>query len=159
MAAIPLAVDGTETVGLSLRDDRIVDGKTRGYVSTLAVRPAWRKRGIALTLLQHTFAEFRRRGYAAVELDIDSQSLTGASRLCDRAGLHAVRQFVTYEKELRPGIDLVTRDPSAQRRGRRKVSPSGSCTRGCVIAGPGPHGPPCHPAGGGLSSGLSGRAE
>jgi len=102
VAAIPLAVDGTETVGLSLRDDRIVDGKTRGYVSTLAVRPAWRKRGIAFALLQHTFAEFRRRGYAAVELDIDSQNLTGASRLCDRAGMRVVRQSVTYEKELRP---------------------------------------------------------
>jgi ribosomal protein S18 acetylase RimI-like enzyme len=104
-----LAVEGTEIVGLSLCDDRIVDDKTRGYVNTLAVRPAWRKRGIAFALLQHTFAEFRQRGYAAVELDIDSQNLTGVSRLCDRAGMRVVRQFVTYEKELRPRIDLATR--------------------------------------------------
>lgn len=108
-----LAVDRTEIVGLSLCDDRIVDDETRGYVSTLAVHPAWRKRGIALALLHHTFAEFRRRGYAAVELDMDSQNLTGASRLCDRAGMRAIRQFVTYEKELRPGIDLATRELSA----------------------------------------------
>jgi ribosomal protein S18 acetylase RimI-like enzyme len=105
-----LAVDGDEIVGLSLCDDRIVDDKARGYVSTLGVRPAWRKRGIALALLHHTFAEFRRRGYAAVELDIDSQNLTGAVRLCERAGMRVVRQFVTYEKELRPGIDLATRE-------------------------------------------------
>jgi len=105
-----LAVDGSEIVGLSLCDDRIVDDRTRGYVGTLAVRPAWRKRGIALALLHHTFAEFRRRGYAAVELDMDSQNLTGASRLCERAGMRGVRQFVTYEKELRPGIDLATRE-------------------------------------------------
>ncbi len=108
-----LAADGAEIVGLSLCDDRIVDDRTRGYVSTLAVRPAWRKRGIALALLHHTFAEFRRRGYAAVELDMDSQNLTGATRLCDRAGMRVVRQFVTYEKELRPGVDLTTRALSA----------------------------------------------
>ncbi len=108
-----LAVDGTGIVGLALCDDRIVDDRTRGYVSTLAVRPTWRKRGIALALLHHTFAEFRRRGYAAVELDMDSQNLTGASRLCDRAGMRLVRQFVTYEKELRAGVDLTTRELSA----------------------------------------------
>jgi ribosomal protein S18 acetylase RimI-like enzyme len=105
-----LAVDGTEIVGLSLCDDRIVDDRTRGYVGTLGVRPAWRKRGIALALLHHTFAEFRRRGCAAVELDIDSQNLTGAVRMCERAGMRVVRQFVTYEKELRPGIDPATRE-------------------------------------------------
>ena len=47
---------------------------------------------------------------AAVELDMDSQNVTGVSRLCDRAGMRVVRQFVTYEKELRPGVDLTTRE-------------------------------------------------
>ena len=41
---------------------------------------------------------------------MDSQNVTGVSRLCDRAGMRVVRQFVTYEKELRPGVDLTTRE-------------------------------------------------
>ncbi len=108
-----LATAGAEIVGISLCIDGLPDDPTGGYVYELGVRPAWRKRGIALALLHHTFAEFRRRGRTAVELDVDSESLTGALRLYERAGMRAVQQSVTYEKELRPGIDLATRKPSA----------------------------------------------
>lgn len=104
-----LAVEGPEIVGISLCDNQIADDASRGYVNALGVRPAWRKRGIALALLHHSFAEFQRRGYAAVELDMDSQNLTGALRVYERAGMRAVRQFVWYEKELRAGTDLATR--------------------------------------------------
>jgi len=104
-----LAMDGSEIVGVSLCDNRIVDDTTRGYIDTLGVRPAWRKRGIALALLRHTFGEFARRGYAAVELDMDSENLTGALRVYERAGMHVIRQSVFYERELRAGADLTTR--------------------------------------------------
>jgi ribosomal protein S18 acetylase RimI-like enzyme len=108
-----LAVDGDKIVGISLCNSHIADDATRGYVQGLGVRPAWRKRGIALALLHHTFAEFRRRGYAAVELDMDSQNLTGALRVYERAGMRAVRQSLSYEKVLRSGIDVATRGLSA----------------------------------------------
>ncbi len=104
-----LAVEGHEVVGISLCNPHIADDATRGYVQGLGVRPAWRKRGVALALLRHTFAEFRRRGYAGVELDMDSQNLTGALRVYERAGMHVMRQSVSYEMELRAGIDLATR--------------------------------------------------
>jgi ribosomal protein S18 acetylase RimI-like enzyme len=104
-----LAVEGREVVGMSLCIPGLMDDPTGGYIYDLGVRPAWRRRGIALALLHHTFAEFHRRGYAAVELDVDSQSLTGALRVYERAGMRVVRQTVTYEQELRPGIDLATR--------------------------------------------------
>ena len=45
---------------------------------------------------------------AKVGLGVDSQNLTGATRLYDRAGMHAVLQHDTYEKELRPGEELRT---------------------------------------------------
>jgi mycothiol synthase len=104
-----LAVDGDEIVGISLCNSHIADDSTRGYVRALGVRPAWRQRGVALALLHHTFAEFRRREYAAVDLDMDSENLTGALRVYERAGMRAVRQSVFYEKELRVGTDLATR--------------------------------------------------
>jgi mycothiol synthase len=41
-----------------------------------------------------------------VTLGVDSQSLTGALRLCEKAGMHIRHQYDRYEKELRPGVDL-----------------------------------------------------
>ena len=108
-----LVVEGNEVAGMSLCITGLMDDPTGGYIYDLGVRPAWRRRGIALALLHHTFAEFHRRGYAAVELDVDSQSLTGALRVYERAGMRVVRQTVTYEQELRPGIDLATRTLTA----------------------------------------------
>ena len=37
-----------------------------------------------------------------------SQNLTGATRLYERAGMHVARIYVSYEKELRAGIELST---------------------------------------------------
>ncbi len=115
-----LAVEGQEVVGMSLCIPGLMNDPSGGYIYELGVRPAWRKRGIALALLHHTFAEFRRRGYIGVELDVDSESLTGALRVYERAGMRVVQQSINYEKELRPGIDLATRslaatpDPSSE---------------------------------------------
>lgn len=41
-------------------------------------------------------------------LDVDAQSLTGATRLHEKAGMHVARQTVLYKKELRTGVDLRT---------------------------------------------------
>jgi mycothiol synthase len=39
---------------------------------------------------------------------VDAQSLTGATRLYERAGMHIAQEDITYEKELRAGIDMST---------------------------------------------------
>lgn len=80
-----------------------------GYVHTLGVRRDWRRRGIALALLRHSFGKFYRRGVCKVSLHVDAKSLTGATRLYEKAGMHVDRQSHHYEKELRPGKDLSTR--------------------------------------------------
>jgi len=41
-----------------------------------------------------------------VGLGVDAGSLTGATRLYERAGMRPIRQFDTYELELRPGRDI-----------------------------------------------------
>ncbi|MGD9675243.1 MAG: GNAT family N-acetyltransferase [Candidatus Bipolaricaulia bacterium] len=105
-----LALEGSDVVGMCLGQDRVVDDRTRGYADGFGVRPAWRKRGIGLALLRHTFAEFQRRGYRSVELDMDSRNLTGALRVYERAGMHVLRRALRYEKVLRPGVDLATRE-------------------------------------------------
>ena len=103
-----LALDGDEIVALSLCQLTLAQDPTAGYVDTLGVRRAWRRRGLALALLRHSFRELYRRGQRAVVLDVDAQNLTGATRLYEKAGMHVQYQNVIYEKTLRPGRDLRT---------------------------------------------------
>ena len=99
-----LAVDGEEIAGLSL-----CSAVTEiPWVGKLAVRRQWRQRGLGLALLRHSFAELWRRGNRTVALGVDSENLTGATRLYERAGMVADRQWDRYEKELRPGDELAT---------------------------------------------------
>jgi mycothiol synthase len=72
-------------------------------VSELAVRCPWRRQGLGLALLRRAFAEFYSRGRRKVALAVDSQSLTGATRLYERAGMRDERLYSVYRKELRSG--------------------------------------------------------
>jgi mycothiol synthase len=103
-----IAVDGDQIAGMSLCSPKITEDPDMGWVGTLGVLRPWRRRGLALALLRHTFGEFYRRGKARVGLGVDASNLTGALRLYEKAGMHPVRQFANFEKELRPGIDLST---------------------------------------------------
>jgi mycothiol synthase len=100
-----VAYAGEDIVGISL----CKDGE-KGWVDTLGVARAWRGKGLGLALLQHSFSEFSGRGRSRVGLGVDSQSLTGAPRLYERAGMHIAQENVLYEKELRAGIDLSVRE-------------------------------------------------
>ena len=79
-----------------------------GWVDTLAVLRPWRRNGLGMALLLHSFGEFYRRGRRKVGLGVDSQNLTGAARLYERAGMHVARQYISYQKELRAGKELST---------------------------------------------------
>jgi mycothiol synthase len=92
-----LARDGAEIAGAALCFDNAEHG---GWVRTLGVRPAWRRRGLGLALLRHTFGAFYGRGRRVVGLGVDSQSLTGATRLYKRAGMHVAERYDTCEKLL-----------------------------------------------------------
>ncbi|MDH5507785.1 MAG: GNAT family N-acetyltransferase [Anaerolineae bacterium] len=101
-----LAMDGDEIAGVSLCRKTAWDDKDIGWVSSLAVRRPWRKRGLGLALLQHSFLAFWARGQTTVGLGVDASNLTGALRLYERAGMHVHFERNMYEKELRPGKDL-----------------------------------------------------
>lgn len=105
-----LAIDGEEIVGVSLCSPKRHDAPDMAWVDTLGVRRPWRRRGVALALLQHSFNEFNKRGTRKVGLGVDAQSLTGATRLYRKAGMHPdpKQEYVLYEKELRPGVDIST---------------------------------------------------
>ncbi len=92
-----LAFGNDELAGFSLCREDPTD-PTAGYVATLGVRRAWRKRGLGEALLLHSFEEFRRRGYTRGTLGVDASSPTGATRLYERAGMSVYRDTVFLER-------------------------------------------------------------
>lgn len=108
-----LAVDGDQIAGMALCFPARSGDATLGWISTLGVRRPWRRRGLGQALLYHAFGELRRRGCARVGLSVDGQSLTGATRLYERAGMRVVYSDSAFEKELRPGENLATQAVSS----------------------------------------------
>jgi len=99
-----------EIAGVVLGWPKTPEDPEMGWVEVLGVVRSWRRRGLAVALLQHALSEFYRRGNRRVGLGVDAASLTGATRLYERAGMKTVRRTLSYEKELRPGKDLSRRD-------------------------------------------------
>lgn len=94
-----LMLDGDEIAGMAQCE--ITGNGALGWVNDLSVRKPWRRRGIALALLRHAFAEFYRRGLRHVALGVDAESTTGAPQLYARAGMRPTRRKLIYEKVLR----------------------------------------------------------
>jgi mycothiol synthase len=101
-----LAMDGEEIAGISLCRLESDEDPDMGWVNVLGVRRSWRRNGLGLALLQHSFSELWHLGKRGAGLGVDASSLTGAMGLYEKAGMHHIRQFDMYEKELRPGRDL-----------------------------------------------------
>ena len=69
-----------------------------GWINILAVRPSWRRRGIARALLLHAFSAFRARGRLRAGLGVDAENTTGAVGLYEGVGMRVARRADTYEK-------------------------------------------------------------
>ncbi len=95
-----LAMDGEEVAGMALCTPEAGFAPELGYVSTLGVRRAWRRRGLARALLLHVFAAFRARGRPGVSLHVDADNPTGALALYEGVGMTALPRFEIWEKPL-----------------------------------------------------------
>ena len=87
-----LAWDDDELAGLALAYGERVGDSALGWVGTLGVRPRWRRRGLGETLLRGTFRELHARGLRRVGLGVDTENVTGALRLYERAGMRPIRR-------------------------------------------------------------------
>ena len=103
-----LAMDGDELAGFSLCWPVMAESPDMGLVDDLGVRRPWRRRGLGLTLLKHSFRELYQKGKRKVRLGVDSSSLTNATALYQRAGMRVITETAVYRKILRPGVDLHT---------------------------------------------------
>ena len=102
-----LAMDGDEVAGMALVASQRAGQPDLGWISSLGVRRPWRRRGLARRC-SSTPSGCWRSGQAARRLGVDSQSLTGATRLYEKAGMRVVREFYEYERVVRDGVDLRT---------------------------------------------------
>ena len=93
-----IAREGGEVCGVALSTAGQFE---MGFVNALAVRPAWRRRGLGLALLRQAFTWFWERGERRVGLGVDTENPTDARRLYERAGMRAVWQADVHEKVLR----------------------------------------------------------
>jgi mycothiol synthase len=91
-----------ELAGYAGAIERADEDPSRGYVSLLGVRRPYRGRGLGEALLRRAFVELHARGKSGCDLHVDSESLTGATRLYERVGMTAHPRYATWEKELRP---------------------------------------------------------
>jgi len=103
-----LAMDGDDVAGMALVASHRAGQPDLGWISSVGVRRPWRRRGLALALLHHAFRLLAERDKPRAGLGVDSQSLTGATRLYEKAGMHVVREFYEYERVIRDGTELRT---------------------------------------------------
>ena len=101
-----LAVADQDIAGVALCERREERGAQTavalGWIESLSVRPSYRHRGIGLALLHQAFGAFYRRGVRRVALFVDAQNATGAVELYRAAGMQPYREWIDYEKEVRP---------------------------------------------------------
>jgi mycothiol synthase len=98
---VPVAWDTErgEIAGLSLNyPKRMGDW---GWIGSIGVRPAWRRRGLGLALLRESFRRFHETGESVAALGVDAENPTGAVRLYERAGMRVLWRADVWEKELR----------------------------------------------------------
>lgn len=98
-----MALDGDEIAGTLVG---YVLPETGGWIQNVAVRAPWRRRGIAVALLERSFASFFECGVKSIALGVDAQNPMGATRLYERVGMSNIRGFAVFEKELRGGFTI-----------------------------------------------------
>ena len=103
-----VAMDGSEMAGICINRPEDYENPENGFVNELGVRRKWRKRGLGTSLLKTAFSAFHCLGRKGAALGVDADSLTGALRLYEGAGMHVARQFDNFEKEIRAGREIST---------------------------------------------------
>jgi mycothiol synthase len=76
-------------------------GCKRGWIDILGVRREYRQRGLGTALLLQGLLNLRAAGMAQAQLGADSENLTGAVRLYERAGFKPHRTWITWRKPIR----------------------------------------------------------
>ena len=88
---------------MSLCANGMVHDENIGYLDSVCVRKEFRKKGIASSLLKHSFKELKKAGKNKAYLHVDADSLTGATKLYEGAGMKTNQFSIIMEKIIQKG--------------------------------------------------------
>lgn len=74
--------------------------RKRGYTESISVRRPWRRRGLARALIVRSLAVQKEQGMTESTLGVDSENLSGATRIYETCGFQVVKQNTIYRKPL-----------------------------------------------------------
>jgi mycothiol synthase len=95
-----LVEDGGKIAALCVSRPSRGGDETLGWVSILAVRRPWRRRGLARALLLESFGLFRSIGRRRAGLGVDAENTTGALALYEGVGMRVTSRSDTWERVL-----------------------------------------------------------
>jgi ribosomal protein S18 acetylase RimI-like enzyme len=102
-----IVLDGDEIAAFSINlvdpAENEREGTRAGWVGSLGTRRAWRKRGLASSLLVESMRAFQAEGLQFAKLGVDAENPTGALGLYERLGFVTIRRSVAYAKDLPSG--------------------------------------------------------
>jgi GNAT superfamily N-acetyltransferase len=95
-----LATHEGRIIGTSLGRLSVEDEPGMGWINAVGVLREWRRHGVAQALLYQTFQGLYDRGRRRIGLGVDAASLTGATRLYEKAGMRPdpKHEYGTWEK-------------------------------------------------------------
>ncbi|HEX7351729.1 GNAT family N-acetyltransferase [Brachybacterium sp.] len=94
LSSIALDADGTVLAYVLTSEDK--PGVL--HIALVGTRPEARGRGLARAVIARSLAAAAEAGYASAELEVDAESLTGATRLYEALGFAREAVYGTYEK-------------------------------------------------------------
>ena len=77
--------------------------RRRGYTERISVRRSWRRRGLARALIARSLHAQKARGMTESALGVDSENLSGATRVYEDCGFRTVNINTVYRKAFSTG--------------------------------------------------------
>jgi len=78
-------------------------GRAKGWLASVFVRRAWRRRGLASALVARSLVVFRHRGMTSAGLGVDAANPNGALGLYERAGFEVEWRSTAFRKPFPAG--------------------------------------------------------
>jgi ribosomal protein S18 acetylase RimI-like enzyme len=77
--------------------DAEVTGRVEGWIGTLGTARAWRRRGVASSLIVRALAAYREAGFTHAMIGVDADNPSGAAGLYKSLGFETIQGMVTHE--------------------------------------------------------------